>query len=340
MPFQRIEQGRSSPDALFRVCCKLLVNRAFQPSRKQLRQTLLTVQISTGHSTPGRLSSCLNTPGRLISANRRTVAFGRSTLVLITLLLACPASSASNWWAPSDAGPECKSQLDVESGRVLRISDGDTIVLSDNRKVRLIGINTLELNEPERKHRSVAENAKNALSQWLPAGESVLLHVGSESHDRHNRLLAHVVRQSDQLAVAHALLEQGYAFQSAVAPNTKCAGYFAQLENVARKHHRGIWQMTTSLSTPAASIGRKSRGFKFINGTVTKIHVTNKHTILTLDNRLPVMVRGKLADALQANNLLQQLGGKKVEVRGWLSRRQNRVRLWLQHPANLRVMAE
>jgi len=238
------------------------------------------------------------------------------------------------------AKPDCAEQLHMESGNIERITDGDTVVLTDNRRVRLIGINTLELNEPNDAHRKAAIDAKEALAAMLPDNEPVILYVGAESHDRHNRLLAHVVRKSDHLAVAPALISQGHAIQSAVAPNTICAEYFATLERSARNQSLGVWRLASSLTTPAESISKKSRGFKIISGTVTNVRTETKRTKLMLDDRVAVLVRPELVGQFENKRTLQQLIGRTVEVRGWLSRQKNQTRLWLQHPANLGLLDE
>ena len=261
------------------------------------------------------------------------------TSVLVALLSGLPSSNASAWQTTT-AGPDCANTLSVESGTIARISDGDTVVLADDRRVRLIGINTLELNDPKRTHQQAAVRAKDALSELLPTNEPVLLFVGEDSHDRHNRLLAHVVRQSDKLAVASMLLEQGHAMQSAVAPNTRCADFFTAVERKARQLKLGVWQNVESLNTSAASIGKKSRGFKLITGTVTNVRDNPNQIAFTLDDRMTVMVRTELIDLFKTNHPLQTLLGKKVEVRGWLNRKKNNTQLWLQHLSNLQFVGE
>ncbi len=253
-------------------------------------------------------------------------------------LLLSVAPALADTWQRHPGSADCFKDLIVDTGRIDRITDGDTVVLQDNRRVRLIGINTLELNEQNRQLRNLATNAHQALAALLSPGEPVLLYVGSESHDRHKRVLAHVVRASDELAVSKVLLEQGLAMQSAVAPNTLCADFFSTLEINARENAYGLWQADSLLSNAATSINKKSRGFKLITGTVTHVKKQARNTQLTLDNRFTIRVRSELANALHKTRALTNLEGKTVEIRGWLSRSKNRTQLWLQHPANLRIL--
>ena len=252
------------------------------------------------------------------------------------LLFATPA--LADTWQRHPGSADCFKDLIVDTGRIKRITDGDTVVLQDSRRVRLIGINTLELNDPNRQLRDLAVNAQQALTALVSPGEPVLLYVGNESHDRHKRVLAHVVRASDKLAVSQVLLEQGHAMQSAVAPNTLCADFFRTLETSARENDYGLWQSDSLLSTAAPSINKKSRGFKLITGTVSHVKKQARHTQLILDNRFTIRVRSELANALDKTQALHNLKGQTVEIRGWLSRSKSRTQLWLQHPANLRIL--
>lgn len=315
VPPNSILRGRPTIGALFRACLLQLPKR-LKPPYGQIEP------LST-HGLPRTVSRVLSASGTLFAL----------------LLVLSPAASANETTKGLDS-PNCEAQLQVETATIERITDGDTVVLSDNRRVRLIGINTPELNEPDKQLQQAAVDARNTLQTLLPDNEPVLLYVGRESNDRHGRLLAHVVRQADQLAVAPVLLKQGQALHSAVAPNTLCATHFAKLENAARTQKIGVWQFANMLRTKAANMSSQSRGFKLITGTITQVQTKPRHTQLTLDNRLAVLVRKELASQLEKAGTLRQLLGQPVEVRGWLSGKKNNTRLWLQHSANLRQLAE
>lgn len=228
--------------------------------------------------------------------------------------------------------PNCLSGLVTELAQIERVTDGDTVVLTDQRRVRLIGINAAELNAPNKKLRQSAQAATDTLKSWLPPGEPVKMYLGTESHDRHGRLLAHVTRHSDNLAVAQRLVQKGLAAQSAVAPNIRCTEHFAELEATAQQAKAGIWAIRDLISVNAADLqSNKHLGFKLVFGTVTSVKIQKRFSEIVIDERLRLLVRPTLAKQMSLN----ALKGQRIEVRGWVSRRKNQVFLWLQHPANL-----
>jgi micrococcal nuclease len=70
---------------------------------------------------------------------------------------------------------------------VIRVIDGDTLEIENKQKVRLLGINTPERNEP------YYEEAKDFLKQL----ENKTVEIESSEVDRYGRLLAHVTFQGN-----------------------------------------------------------------------------------------------------------------------------------------------
>lgn len=230
--------------------------------------------------------------------------------------------------APSD----CFNELTRESATIERVSDGDTVVLGDQRKVRLIGINSPELNASHPTLKSHARDAAKQLELWLPRDDSVWLYIGTERYDRHGRTLAHVVRTRDNLAVAPQLLREGLAAQSAVKPNTLCAEHFAALENKAADKKLGLWKDQKLFSISAIDANRNTAGFKLVTGIVSHVKNKKRYSEIRFDNSFSVRVRKKLASKLS----LDDLPGQAIEVRGWVAKQKNKPYFWLQHNANLR----
>ncbi len=229
------------------------------------------------------------------------------------------------------AATECFHELPRQQVSIARVSDGDTVVLSDQRRVRLIGINTPELHARTPQLATHAKNAAEQLEQWLPSGEVAWLYVGEEPHDRHGRQLGHLVRARDNLAVAPKLLRLGLAAQSAVKPNTLCANQFAGVEKLAVQKNLGLWADRHLLTIKANEANRNTAGFKLVTGLVSKVIHKKRYTEIKLDAAFSVRVRKSLAKRLS----LDDLTGQAIEVRGWISQSNNTPFVWLQHEANL-----
>ena len=259
-----------------------------------------------------------------------------STLALLLLAsgLLAAASEPSPPANPEAINPACLAPLKSERVRIERVTDGDTVVLTDRRRVRLIGINAAELNEPDKRLRRAAVQATDELARHLPKGEPLLLYFGAEKFDRHGRTLAHVTRASDGLAVAQLLVAMGLAVQTTVAPTTQCTQHLASIEATARANNLGLWKLHDLWSVEARNLDTNNLGFKFVTGTVTRVKRGKRFSEIYLDDTLRILVRSPLAKQLA----LESYHGQRLEIRGWLSHRKQQVFLWAQHAANLRVL--
>jgi micrococcal nuclease len=138
--------------------------------------------------------------------------------------------------------------LDVAPGqrlaaRVIRVVDGDTIVVRTRgrvAKVRYIGMDTPESVKPDTPVQCYAKAASHRNSQ-LVSGHDVTLVVGAEPHDRYGRLLAYVYVAPTGGMVNATLLREGYARTLTIAPNDRLAAQFAELQKEAQSAPRGIW---------------------------------------------------------------------------------------------------
>jgi micrococcal nuclease len=129
------------------------------------------------------------------------------------------------------------------SGRVVRVVDGDTILVSiDGRedRVRYIGIDTPESVKPGTPVQCYAKKASKANAR-LVAGREVRLVSDAEARDRYGRRLAYVYRSGDGLLVNVALARDGYARPLTIAPNVAHAGEIAAAVAAARRAGRGLW---------------------------------------------------------------------------------------------------
>jgi endonuclease YncB( thermonuclease family) len=122
-------------------------------------------------------------------------------------------------------------------GKVVRIVDGDTLVLLDStntqHRIRLQGIDTPERKQP------YGTRAKQQLGA-LVAGKQVVIEY--EKRDRYGRIIGKVMHQGQDAGLA--LIEAGLAwhykrYQSEQSREDRVA--YADAEDDARAARRGLW---------------------------------------------------------------------------------------------------
>ncbi|MFM8561514.1 MAG: thermonuclease family protein [Solirubrobacterales bacterium] len=129
------------------------------------------------------------------------------------------------------------------TGRVERVVDGDTIIVSapgGSERVRYIGIDTPESVAPGRPVECFGPQA-SAANRRLVAGREVKVVPGTEERDRYGRLLAYVYTDDGRSFVNARLVRSGAADTLAIEPNTRYAAELAALRRRARAEGAGLW---------------------------------------------------------------------------------------------------
>ena len=129
-----------------------------------------------------------------------------------------------------------------ESGRefvlVDRVVDGDTIELSDGRKVRYIGIDTPETKDPRKEIQCFGEEA-SAYNRDLVEGKVVAIEADVADKDQYDRLLRYVWLEDEM--INKKLVAEGYAYASSYPPNVKYQTQFKLAQQQAREQNLGLW---------------------------------------------------------------------------------------------------
>jgi micrococcal nuclease len=143
-------------------------------------------------------------------------------------------------------------------GVVTHPVDGDTVdvrIGDVEERVRLIGIDTPESVSRDVPVECYGPEAKARLAELLPVGTEVRLERDVEARDKYGRLLAYVVRTSDELHVNRSLVEDGFAEARPFPPNTTRQGELDAAEAVARRESRGLWPACGDTNQPASAMG-------------------------------------------------------------------------------------
>ena len=127
----------------------------------------------------------------------------------------------------------------IEYRIVVRVIDGDTIVLDGNEKVRLIGVDTPETKHP-RKQVEYFGKAASAFTTRIVEGRKVRLEYDWQRQDKYGRTLAYVFLEDGTFLNAE-IIKQGYGHAYTRFP-FKFLEEFRQYEREARENSRGLWK--------------------------------------------------------------------------------------------------
>lgn len=121
---------------------------------------------------------------------------------------------------------------------VKRVVDGDTIELSNGQKVRYIGINTPETDDPRKPIECFGLEAKEK-NKALVEGKVARLEKDTSDKDVYGRLLRYIY--IDNIMINDLLVKEGFANAATYPPDVKFANQFLESEKYARENKLGLW---------------------------------------------------------------------------------------------------
>jgi len=129
------------------------------------------------------------------------------------------------------------------SAIVSDVIDGDTFRLEDGQKVRLIGVDCPESNDPNKPVEYFSAESMAFLESRI-LGKDVRLEYGDERTDKYGRLLCYVW-VDDTLLVNLEIVKQGYGMAYLRFPH-KLEKQFLDAEIAARRAAIGMWSSPRS----------------------------------------------------------------------------------------------
>jgi micrococcal nuclease len=239
-------------------------------------------------------------------------------------------------YLPALPAAECGADHIDEKSTVVYVVDGDTLKLSDQRSVRLIGINSPEINHKGGHSEPFSDRARDLLVKKFDKNKRVSLVYGEEKKDRYGRLLAHLFFENGA-SVQQLMLSEGLAAWIVVPPNTNYLDCYRQAELASRQAKRGIWGHGFYNPLPAESLDTKLRGFRFISGKITRIGNSKKSIWLNLGKKFALRISRK--ELGNFNNVdPQRLLGKHIITRGWVYPYKDQLIMRLRHAAALQLL--
>ena len=221
-----------------------------------------------------------------------------------------------------------------EVGRVVRVMDGDSVVLDTGQSVRLVGIEAPAFGRdgvPDEPH---AEESRRRLEDMV-LGRRVRLYYAGLTRDRYDRALAHV-RTEDRLGPViwanEALAGEGAVRVRAYPDTAFGVEHLFEAEQQARADRLGLWALSYYRVRDARDLDAQPAGFLVLAGILAPrrpapFDDTACQRAL-MGSEVTIIVDAPAMAACDMDT------GLRVEARGWY--RDGRVRL--NAAVNLRVM--
>lgn len=168
-------------------------------------------------------------------AKLRILVFASVVVVLLALLL--------GWMITGDLGEKIvannqqTSEIsdDIETGLVSKVLDGDTVELSNKRRVKYIGVVA-----PKKQCFDVQATQKNS---ELVLNKTIRLEKDASNRDKSGKLLRYVYVnfENREIMVNDYLLSYGYVRLLSIPPDLKFERQFNISVNEANFQDRGLW---------------------------------------------------------------------------------------------------
>lgn len=134
----------------------------------------------------------------------------------------------------SSAIPITTATPSATFAKVIRVIDGDTIVIEGGQKVRYIGINTPEVETSE----CFATEASQ-INNNLVLGKVVKLEKDISETDKYGRLLRYVYLNDEM--INDELVKEGSARIETVPPDVEFRNQFLESQKYAKENNLGLW---------------------------------------------------------------------------------------------------
>lgn len=170
--------------------------------------------------------------------------YGAAVAILVAALIVL------RWWQ-DQRRPVPPETLSEGIYRVQRVVDGDTLLLTNEARVRLQGVDTPETVKPGYPVEPFGPEATEFTRRFVEqAGGIVRLQFDRERVDRYGRFLAYVwvgerLLNEELIREGLATAETGFRYSSAMK------GRFRRAESEAKAAARGIWSLA---SAPAGNL--------------------------------------------------------------------------------------
>jgi micrococcal nuclease len=175
-----------------------------------------------------------------------------------------------------------------ENVSVRWVSDGDTVILEDDRHIRYLGINAPEVTHEGRRVEPLGDAAKK-YNQQLVLNQSVRLEFDKERFDHYGRTLAYLYVKDGRL-VNEELVAKGYAYCLPFREPRKYDDRLLKAQRKALAAGNGIWNHLNE-DQRAHYIGNK-RSLRFHHHTCKAARKISSKNRIKLDTMRDAFWKG------------------------------------------------
>ncbi len=217
---------------------------------------------------------------------------------------------------------------------VKKVYDGDTVLLTDGLKVRLLSVNTPEVEGRNKLEEAGGEAAKRWVTEKL-TGKKVRLEFDLERKDKYGRTLAYIFTEENE-HINLTLVRLGLAAMNIYPPNLRYLDDFILAQQQAEDSRQGLWRLPAYQVKPVALLTQKNyKGWQRLQGRVQSIKKSRKYVYLTFSGSFSVRIA---KTQLKFFSDISAYQGKILEVRGWVNKNKDRFSLLLRHPSAIKII--
>ena len=229
----------------------------------------------------------------------------------------------------------------LEKAAVKWVYDGDTLLLKDERKIRIIGIDSPETRHHKQKAETYGARAREALRELLNKyNYQVLLEYDQQHQDKYSRTLAHVFLPNGT-NISSWQLDQGLAKTLIIPPNVKYVECYKQAKKTAQKESRNIWSLKNYQLRSAATLDNKIKGFVRLEGKIKSVKKRKKQIVMKFESNSthPIQIKIRKHDLRYFESIdLNNLKGKRIIVSGKLKNKHGNRVIQISHSSQLEVL--
>ena len=125
---------------------------------------------------------------------------------------------------------------------------------------------------------------------------------------------------------------------SDLPPNVEHLDRYRRAEASARRQRIGIWAHPDYQPAAAAELDKTRTGYRFVEGQIKRVGKNRKYIYFDLAPDFSIAI--KRDHWYYFGGEPQQWQGKKIIVRGWISRWRDKLQMRIGHPAMIEMISE